>query len=79
LVDKDDLKDEIRSFFRDGARDELATRDRFYLALGSLKCELNSFFTHQLQDMAAGLVDDTKLHSYEYVQKFEKSRFKTNC
>ena len=74
-VSRVQLKAKIKSFFETDTRDELLTRDRFYLALGSRDSELNHFLVYYLQQRNEVAVNDQALWQDEWVRNFEKSYF----
>ena len=75
-VSREDLKRSIKNFFDAETRDELLTRDRFYLALALDESELRYFLVYYLQDTFPGeQFDENRLWSYIWVQNFESAYF----
>ena len=71
---REDLKKSIKSYFDSETRDELLTRDRFYLALGHSESDLRYFVVYYLQYVGE-MVDEESLWSYNWVQNFENAYF----
>ena len=74
-ISRGQLKMKIRTFFQSETRDELMTRDRFYLALGCRDSELNHFLVYYLQQNRDAFDNEQALWRDEWVRSFEKSYF----
>ena len=74
-ISRNDLKITIKNFFDTEIRDELLSRDRFYLALAYPSSELSYFISYYLQQVSTEPIDEDRLWSYAWVQNFEKAYF----